>query len=154
MKYLAGQSDIIKKKRKELENSLEQLQYLEKEHASLRKEITTAKQFRANYERSLEVAQEAEDLATQERDESNKALKEMVKAVSLLVDPNAPDYEIKGLDVHSRMLLTVIASRGRRILQKRGIDLNEDIDSAGHLPEEITQELSHMLRYMEEEWER
>ena len=157
LKYLAGQSDILQEKRAELENSLERLKRLEKENASLQKELEAEKQHRINYARRFREVLESEGTATRERDESDTALAEMTKAVSMLIDPNARGYEIEDLDVRSRNILTAIASRGKRTLQKHGKDLDADVEHSEYnlqLPDGINQELYRMMRCQEEEWER
>ena len=156
LKYLAGQSDILQEKRAELENSLGRLKRLEKENASLQKELEAEKQHRINYARRFREVLESEGTATRERDESDTALAEMTKAVSMLIDPNARGYEIEDLDVRSRNILTAIAARGKRTLQKHGKDLDTDVERSGfnlQLPDGINREL-YMMSCQEEEWER
>ena len=135
---------------------MERLQHLEKENEYLRKKLEVSKQLRADYVRQLEEAQESEAAATRERDESHVVLAEMTKAVSMLTDPNARGYEIENLDMRSRRILTAIAARGKRTLQKHGKDLDTDVERSGfnlQLPDGINREL-YMMSCQEEEWER
>lgn len=154
-KYLEAEFEKILTKQAEMAAVENKLANLEEENVLLRQKLETLNRRCNRYSDECDAEREHTSIAKKERDASNKALVEVTKAVSMLIDPMACGYEIQNLDMHSRNVLQAIARRGKRALKEAGIELDTSMDGNVYdirLPDGVRREL-YMMNEQEEDLE-